>query len=432
MFVRQSQLNGTSLPAIRIFDYAEFWSRLNATAANPSVHKIWVSHRVSQAIINAIPTDKLLQPLQNSPVQRVKARKNEVERKGMRECQIREAVARMKHLGWLEQQLNNDLFVNETQSSEQLISYQQEQERFRFPSFSSISAVGDRAAIVHYSPESATARRITKHQIYLLDVRRIFNKNFRFFCAQYRLVVNISIVPQILHEPIILARQPAWKNVLIHASFKVYSLLPRPTFPLVLMVVRSIISLECPCTEMEWFTAMSQGMYTGFDRLIFCALFRHGIGQYLRVNEGPQVIRFEYDQYEEPLADGMFVSNEPGFYKTDDFGIRIENNVEVIMVNKSTYDNRQFLRFDTITFLPYERSLIDLSLLTRDQVNTIDQYHAKVLNLLQPLLRGDQAALRALESRTAKLNNAVTIGSSLMINLALIFGRFLLNSVIQE
>ena len=172
------------------------------------------------------------------------------------------------------------------------------------------------------------------------------------------------------------------------------------------------------------------GYVHGFDRLIFCSLFRHGIGQYLRVNEGPQVIRFEYDQYEEPLADGMLVSNEPGFYKTDDFGIRIENDVEVIMVNKSTYENRQFLRFDTITFLPYERSLIDLSLLTRDQVNTIERYHAKVLNLLQPLLRGDQAALRALESRTAKLNNAVTIGSSLMIILALIFGRFLFNSAI--
>ena len=209
LFVHKSQMNGTSLPAVRIFDYAEFWSRLNVTATNPSVHKIWASHRVSQAIINAIPTDKLLQPLQNSPVQRVKARKNEVERKGMRECQIREAVARMKHLGWLEQQLNNDIFINETQSAEQLISYQQEQERFRFPSFNTISAVGDRAAIVHYSRESATARRITKDQIYLLDVRRIFNKTFRFFRAQYRLVVNILIVPQILHEPTILARQPA-------------------------------------------------------------------------------------------------------------------------------------------------------------------------------------------------------------------------------
>jgi Xaa-Pro aminopeptidase len=179
LFVKKSQLNGTTLSGIRIFDYAEFWSRLNATAANASINKIWASHRLSQAIFNAIPTDKLLQPLQNSPVQRVKARKNEVERKGMRECQIRDAVARMKHLGWLEQQLNNDIFVNEMQSVEQLLIYQQEQEHFQFPSFSTISASGDRAAIVHYSPEPATARRITKDKIYLLDVSNISNMFIR-------------------------------------------------------------------------------------------------------------------------------------------------------------------------------------------------------------------------------------------------------------
>jgi hypothetical protein len=175
---------------------------------------------------------------------------------------------------------------------------------------------------------------------------------------------------------------------------------------------------------------MLQGMYTDFFLIIYFSLFSHGIGHYLRVNEGPQAIRFQYNQYEEPLADGMFVSNEPGFYKPDDFGIRIENDVEVIIVNKSTYDNTEFLRFDTITFLPYERSLIDFSLLTRDQLNAIDQYHAKVVNLLQPLLKGDEAALRALDSRTAKLNNAIPIISSLMIVFVLIFGQLLLNYVI--
>jgi Xaa-Pro aminopeptidase len=108
--------------------------------------------------------------LTNSPIQRIKARKNSVERKGMQDCQIRDAVARMKHLGWLEQQLNNGISINETQSSEQLLVYQGQQDRFQFPSFSAISASGDRAAVVHYSAEPATARLITKDQGYLLDV----------------------------------------------------------------------------------------------------------------------------------------------------------------------------------------------------------------------------------------------------------------------
>ncbi|CAF4453301.1 unnamed protein product, partial [Adineta steineri] len=105
----------------------------------------------------------------NSPVQRVKARKNPVERRGMQECQIRDAVARMKHLGWLEKQMNDGRSINETQSAEQLLIYQGEQATFQFPSFRTISASGDRAAVVHYSAEPATARSITKDKVYLLD-----------------------------------------------------------------------------------------------------------------------------------------------------------------------------------------------------------------------------------------------------------------------
>jgi Xaa-Pro aminopeptidase len=131
---------------------------------------------------------------------------------------------------------------------------------------------------------------------------------------------------------------------------------------------------------------------------------RHGIGHYLRVSEGPQSITNGYNEYEEPLVDGMFVSDEPGFYKAGDFGIRIENDVEVIMANKSTYDNTQFLRFDTITLLPYERSLIDVDLLTHEQYNAINQYHTKVARILEPLLGDDEMALRALRSRTANLD----------------------------
>jgi Xaa-Pro aminopeptidase len=171
LFVNLTQLNiNDRLAGVRVLDYATFWSRLNATATNTSIGKIWVSPRVSQAILTRIPNEKLLQPLINSPVQRVKARKNAVERAGMRACQTRDAVARMKHLGWLEQQLDDGVTVNETQSVEQLLVYLKQQQFFKSSSFNTISAFGDRAAIIHYAPEAATARNITKNQIYLLDV----------------------------------------------------------------------------------------------------------------------------------------------------------------------------------------------------------------------------------------------------------------------
>jgi len=116
----------------------------------------------------------------------------------------------------------------------------------------------------------------------------------------------------------------------------------------------------------------------------------------------------------------MFLSDEPGFYKPGDFGIRIENDMEVIMTNKSNYDNTKFLKFNTITFIPYERSLIDVSLLTSAQYNAINQYHAKVAEILEPLLKGDEVALSALRSRTTKLDPQPTSTTSTPLNKALI------------
>ena len=134
------------------------------------------------------------------------------------------------------------------------------------------------------------------------------------------------------------------------------------------------------------------------------SLYSHGIGHFLSVHEGPLRIANPYNEYEEPLADGMFLSDEPGYYKAGDFGIRIEDDMEVVLTNRSIYDNTQYLRFNTITLVPYERSLIDTTLLTTAQIDTINQYHAKVKQILEPLLQGDQAALQALRSRTEPLN----------------------------
>ena len=144
--------------------------------------------------------------------------------------------------------------------------------------------------------------------------------------------------------------------------------------------------------------------------LVLCSIcttiffFSHGIGHFLSVHEGPQRIAAAYNQYEEPLADGMFISDEPGFYKANDFGIRIEDDLEVMYATRSPYDGTQFLRFDTITLVPYERSLIDVELLSDAHHRAIDRYHAKVANILEPLLKDDPAALRALRSRTAPLS----------------------------
>lgn len=104
-----------------------------------------------------------------SPVELTKALKNPTEEKGMRDCGIRDGVARVRHLAWLENQINNNAFINETRSAEELERFQKEEELFQMLSFDSISAFGPNAAVIHYSPKAQTAAQITKNGLYLLD-----------------------------------------------------------------------------------------------------------------------------------------------------------------------------------------------------------------------------------------------------------------------
>lgn len=104
-----------------------------------------------------------------SPVEFIKAIKNPTEEQGMRNCGIRDGIARVRHLTWLENQINNNVLVNETQAAEQLEYFQSQEDLFKTLSFDSISAFGPNAAIIHYSPKAKTAARITKNGLYLLD-----------------------------------------------------------------------------------------------------------------------------------------------------------------------------------------------------------------------------------------------------------------------
>ncbi|CAF4030897.1 unnamed protein product [Rotaria sp. Silwood2] len=373
LFVNLAQINRSIYPVgVNVFNYSMFWSHLNATVNDPTIDKILVSAQVSQAILNFIPDNKLILPLLNSPLQRIKAQKNSIERKGMRDCQVRDAVARMKHIGWIEQQLNNGTSINETESIDQLLVYQKQQDKFQYPSFYAISASGDRAAVIHYSPEPATARPITKNQVYLLDAG-----------SQYLDCTTDITRTHHFGTPKDLEKR-AYTRVLQGVLAIANTIFPTGTYG------RSLDHLG--------------RMYLYRDGMTFGHGVGHGIGHFLSVHEGPQSIAVEYNEYEEALAEGVFISDEPGFYKPGDFGIRIENDIEVVLTNKSTYNNRQFLRFNTITLVPYERSLIDVTLLTNAQLNAINQYHAKVARILEPLLKGDEAALKALRSRTKKID----------------------------
>ena len=114
----------------------------------------------------------------------------------------------------------------------------------------------------------------------------------------------------------------------------------------------------------------------------------HGVGHFLNVHEGP---------YGKALKAGNIITNEPGYYEKDNFGIRIEN--EVLVVEKDD----KHLGFENLTFLPYERNLIDMNLISNDFKKYIDDFHKKCYEILSPLLKNDSKALDYLKRKTEPL-----------------------------
>jgi Xaa-Pro aminopeptidase len=129
----------------------------------------------------------------------------------------------------------------------------------------------------------------------------------------------------------------------------------------------------------------------------------HGVGSFLAVHEGPQRIApggSGFNGGDEPLAPGMILSNEPGYYKTGEYGIRIENLV-LVEPRDAPGAEKKLLGFRTLTFAPLDRRLIDLDLLTREERAWVDGYHAQVAALIGPQLDG--AAADWLKAETAPL-----------------------------
>jgi Xaa-Pro aminopeptidase len=120
----------------------------------------------------------------------------------------------------------------------------------------------------------------------------------------------------------------------------------------------------------------------------------HGVGSFLAVHEGPQrIAKFTGSQpgTDEPLLPGMILSNEPGYYKAGEYGIRIENLVLVEERSIAGAEGRYF-GFENLTWAPIDKTLVDTSLLNRDELRWWDEYHARVLDIVGPQLEGDALA----------------------------------------
>ena len=296
-----------------------------------------------------------------------KACKNAVELAGIRAAHRRDGVALTRFLAWLAAASPGS--VTELDAVERLAAMRAGGEHFRGPSFDTISGAGPNGAIVHYRVTAETDRTLEPGSLYLVD------SGGQYLDGTTDVTRTVAIGRP---EP---AHRDRFTRVLRGHIALAQARFPRGT---------SGAQLDALARQFLWQAGLDYDHGTG-----------HGVGHYLNVHEGPQRIsRFGSAA---ALAPGMVVSNEPGYYETGAYGIRIENLVAVVAAGEA--DNN-FLGFETLTLAPIDRALVDPAMLTGSERAWFDAYHARVAETLAPQLADDAATLAWLRTATAPLADA--------------------------
>jgi Xaa-Pro aminopeptidase len=303
---------------------------------------------VPSALVDAIEGAGGIAVTSPSPIRALKAIKNTAELKGTRAAHIRDGAAMVRFLCWFDERAAGGK-LTEIDAVRALESFRRETGKLREISFPTISGAGPNGAIVHYRVTEKTNRRIGKG-LFLLDSG-----------AQYQ-----DGTTDITRTIAVGAPSREMKDRFTRV-LKGHIGIARAVFPKHTKGQHIDAFARMPL----WEAGLDYDHGTG-----------HGVGSFLSVHEGPQGISKASAVDLEP---GMICSNEPGFYKTNAYGIRIEN---LVVVEKRQLDGgeRPMFGFETITLAPIDLRCVDTSIMTRDELKWLDAYHARVRKTLSPLL----------------------------------------------
>jgi Xaa-Pro aminopeptidase len=285
----------------------------------------------------------------------LKACKNSVEIDGTRAAHRRDGAALTRFLAWLAREAPKG-GLGEIAASDRLEAMRREGEHFRDLSFPTISGAGSNGAIVHYRAMPETEKHLQPGTLYLLD------SGAQYLDGTTDVTRTVSI-----GEPTREMRDRFTRVLKGHIALAL-ARFPKGT---------TGTQLDAFARRALWQKGLDYDHGTG-----------HGVGSYLGVHEGPQ--RISKAPNGQALLPGMIVSNEPGYYKTGAYGIRIEN---LVLVQPATDDatEREMLGFETLTLAPIDRNLIDASLLDEDEIAWLNGYHKRVHETLTPLVDAETA-----------------------------------------
>jgi Xaa-Pro aminopeptidase len=296
-----------------------------------------------------------------------KAMKNAREQQGQRDAQARDGAAEVKFLRWLEREAPKG-GEDELSAAAALQGFREQTGLLRDLSFDTISAAGPHAAIPHYKVDEDSNLPIAPGSIYLVD------SGAQYADGTTDITRTVWIgTPDGLGEPSQEQRDRFTRVLKGHIALAVQ------TFPQGTIGAQ----LDTLARQFLWQAGVDYAHGTG-----------HGVGSFLAVHEGPQRIakpRGGQAGTDQELMAGMILSNEPGYYKPGEFGIRIEN---LVLVEKREIPGMEgeWLGFETLTLVPIDKTLVDRDLLSETEIKWWNDYHARVLEVLAPQLEGEDLA----------------------------------------
>lgn len=349
--------------------------------------KIWLDKSRSNLALACVINESCLIDAQNA-VTPMKAAKNKAELAGMREAHIVDGAAMANFIAWLEDEITNKgRSVDEVEIDEVLTNYRAKQPGFVELSFPTIAGVGANGAIIHYRAQrNSLMKLLDRHSPILLDS----GGQYTYGTTDVTRTWSFQETP----DPNFI---DYYTRVLKGHIGVDQMIFPENTPGFVLDVF---------ARRWLWNIGKDYGHGTG-----------HGVGAALNVHEGPHSISPRFSNTE-GLKNGMIVSNEPGYYEDGNFGIRIENLLEIQYVNpdhdvpddgdaangeESKSGEKKFLRFARLTQIPMQKSLININLMTAEEVDWLDAYHEEVLKKVGPRLDDGSPAMKWLTKSCEKI-----------------------------
>jgi len=336
--------------AIDILDYKDFNSELQSLAEKGC--RVWLDEAsVNQWIVGTLGKGvKLL--LKPGPIKMFKAIKNNTEISGFKAAHIRDGAAMVKFLYWLEQSVGK-IKVTEVSAIKKLAEFRAKNDLFRGLSFETISSYSAHGAVVHYAANPETDIPLKPEEIYLVD------SGGQYLDGTTDITRTLCLGSPTEEQKDSFTRVLKGMIDLLTTSF------PQGTVGK---------QLDTIARMPLWEKGLNYGHGTG-----------HGIGTYLNVHEGPHSISY-YRCIGIGLEPGMITTIEPGYYKENEFGIRIENVALVVKDEEKSSEELSFYKFENLTLCPIDLRLVKKKLLSKREINWLNNYHKKVYETLSPIL----------------------------------------------